>query len=110
MIPRRVFLRDGGLAVIGLSMVPGFLVRTLAQAAPLQRKTLVVIFRGGADGLNIVAPFGDSALTTGRTSTSRRRRKRNRRSISTHFGLSGAARRSPRLQAGQFGISMRRVP
>ena len=32
MIPRRVFLRDGGLAVIGLSMVPGFLVRTLAQA------------------------------------------------------------------------------
>jgi len=61
MIPRRVFLRDGGLAVVGLSMVPGFLVRTLAQAAPTnRRKTLVVIFqRGGADGLNIVVPFGD---------------------------------------------------
>jgi uncharacterized protein (DUF1501 family) len=63
MIRRRVFLRDGGLAVVGLSMVPGFLVRTLAQAAPTnRRKTLVVIFqRGGADGLNIVVPFGDAA-------------------------------------------------
>jgi len=60
MIPRRVFLKNGG-AVIGLSMVPGFLVRTLANAAPAEgRKTLVVIFqRGGADGLNIVVPFGD---------------------------------------------------
>ncbi|MEX2272537.1 MAG: DUF1501 domain-containing protein [Vicinamibacterales bacterium] len=63
MIPRRVFLRDGGCAVIGLSMVPGFLVRTLQAASPTNRlKTLVVIFqRGGADGLNIVVPFGDSA-------------------------------------------------
>jgi uncharacterized protein (DUF1501 family) len=60
MIPRRLFLKNGG-AVIGLSMVPGFLVRTLAQAAPTAtRKTLVVIFqRGGADGLNMVVPFGD---------------------------------------------------
>ena len=64
MIPRRVFMRDGGLAVVGLSMVPGFLVRTLPrQAVPTKRrKTLVVIFqRGGADGLNIVVPFGDAA-------------------------------------------------
>jgi uncharacterized protein (DUF1501 family) len=62
MIPRRVFLKNGG-AVIGLSMVPGFLVRTLAQAAPGHaRKTLVVIFqRGGADGLNIVVPFSEKS-------------------------------------------------
>lgn len=60
MIPRRMFLKNGG-AAIGLSMVPGFLVRTLAQGLPANnRKTLVVIFlRGGADGLNMVVPFGD---------------------------------------------------
>jgi uncharacterized protein (DUF1501 family) len=63
MIPRRVFLRDGSLAVVGFSMVPGFLQRTLAAAQPsARRKTLVVIFqRGGADGLNTVVPFGETA-------------------------------------------------
>ncbi len=63
MIPRRVFLRDGGLAVVGLSMVPGFLVRTLQAAGPVNpRKTLVIIFqRGGADGLNMVVPFSEAA-------------------------------------------------
>jgi uncharacterized protein (DUF1501 family) len=61
MMRRRVFVRDGALAVVGLSMVPGFLVRTLAAAEPAKsRKTLVIIFqRGGADGLNIVVPFGE---------------------------------------------------
>jgi uncharacterized protein (DUF1501 family) len=63
MIHRRVFLRDGSLAVVGLSMVPGFLARTLRAAQPTgTRKTLVVIFqRGGADGLNMVVPFGERA-------------------------------------------------
>jgi len=59
---RRVFLKNGGLAV-GLSMVPGFLYRTVMAAAPADRgKVLVIIFqRGGADGLNTVVPFGDKA-------------------------------------------------
>jgi uncharacterized protein (DUF1501 family) len=63
MNSRRVFLKEGGLAVLGLSMVPGFLYRAAAVAAPSKRrKTLVVIFqRGGADGLNMVAPFGEAA-------------------------------------------------
>ena len=64
MMRRRLFLRNGGLTVVGWSMVPGFLVRTLADAGPAanSRKALVVIFqRGGADGLNIVVPFGDAA-------------------------------------------------
>jgi uncharacterized protein (DUF1501 family) len=63
MLPRRVFLRDGALAVVGLSTVPGFLYRTLSAAQPAgSRKTLVVIFqRGGADGLNIVVPFSEAA-------------------------------------------------
>lgn len=59
---RRVFLRNGTVA-LGLSMVPEFLYRTVAAAAPGERdKILVVIFqRGGADGLNMVVPFGDKA-------------------------------------------------
>ena len=62
MIPRRVFLKQGGLAAVGLSMVPGFLRRTVLAAEPLgsRSKTLVVIFqRGGADGMNMVVPFGE---------------------------------------------------
>ena len=62
MIPRRVFLRDGAAAIVGLSAVPGFLVRTLeaAQASGARGKKLVVLFlRGGADGLNTVVPFGE---------------------------------------------------
>ena len=61
MIPRRVFLRDGAAAVVGLSMVPGFLTRAIA-AEPGRKKILVVIFlRGAADGLNTVVPFKESA-------------------------------------------------
>ena len=50
MINRRIFLKDSSLAAVGLSMVPGFLQRTVMAAAPSKRqKTLVVIFqRGGA--------------------------------------------------------------
>src|SRR5688500_5906704 len=62
MIPRRIFLRDGAAAVVGLSAVPGFLLRTLeaAQPATTRGKKLVVLFlRGGADGLNTVVPFGE---------------------------------------------------
>jgi uncharacterized protein (DUF1501 family) len=63
MIGRRVFIRESGLAAVGLSMVPGFLSRTVLAAQPGGRqKTLVVVFlRGGADGLNIVVPFGEKA-------------------------------------------------
>ena len=63
MVGRRVFLSQGGLAAIGLSMVPGFLCRSLEAAEQgTRRKTLVVVFqRGGADGLNMVVPFGEKA-------------------------------------------------
>ncbi|MCH7604286.1 MAG: DUF1501 domain-containing protein [Planctomycetes bacterium] len=61
MINRRIFLKDGALAVIGLSMVPGFVYRTALAAQPrLRKKTLVTVFqRGGVDGLNMVIPFGE---------------------------------------------------
>ena len=63
-ITRRVFLRNGALAVVGTAAVPAFLSRAaLASADPvLRNKRLVVIFqRGAADGLNIVVPYGESA-------------------------------------------------
>lgn len=64
MIPRRIFLKDGGLAVCGLSMVPGFVFRAVTAARPRlgPKKILVTVFqRGGVDGLNVVVPFGEKA-------------------------------------------------
>jgi uncharacterized protein (DUF1501 family) len=59
---RRVFLRNSGLAMVGIGTAPAWLQRALyAQDAPGQRKKiLVTIFqRGAADGLNIVVPHGE---------------------------------------------------
>src|SRR5580704_9032408 len=61
-ITRRVFLRNGALAVVGTTALPGFLKRAAFGAADpgLRSKRLVVIFqRGAADGLNIVVPYGE---------------------------------------------------
>ena len=65
MINRRIFMKDGALAVMGLSMVPGFVYRTALAAQPqLRKKTLVTVFqRGGVDGLNMVIPFGEGVLS-----------------------------------------------
>ena len=60
MIARRIFLKDGSLAALGLSMVPGFLQRAALAAAPNtgNHKILVAIFqRGGADGLDAIRPL-----------------------------------------------------
>lgn len=64
MIPRRIFLKDGGLAVLGLSMVPGFVLRAATAARPQlgKKKILVTVFqRGGVDGLNVVVPYGEKS-------------------------------------------------
>ena len=59
MSTRRVFLRGSAIAMIGMGRAPMWLART-AAAEGRRRKTLVAIFlRGAADGLNMVAPFGD---------------------------------------------------
>ncbi len=61
---RRVFLRNAGLAMVGIGSAPIWLQRALyAQDAPGQRKkVLVAIFqRGAADGLNIVVPHSEQA-------------------------------------------------
>jgi len=61
-ITRRVFIRNGALAVVGTAAIPSFLQRVAfaADALPTGKKRLVVVFqRGAADGLNIVVPHGE---------------------------------------------------
>lgn len=59
MISRRVFLKNGGLALVSLGFAPSFLART-AAAGTTPRKILIAIFqRGAADGLNMIVPFGE---------------------------------------------------
>lgn len=61
-ITRRIFLRNGALAVVGTTALPGFLTRAALGAADpgARSKRLVVIFqRGAADGLNIVVPHAE---------------------------------------------------
>src|SRR6201984_3429148 len=63
-IPRRVFLRNSALAVVGTTAIPSFLTRAAFGAVEANGRTkrLVVIFqRGAADGLNIVVPHGERA-------------------------------------------------
>jgi uncharacterized protein (DUF1501 family) len=59
VLTRRVFLRGSAIAMVGMGQAPMWLARAAASEGR-KRKTLVAIFmRGAADGLNIVAPFGD---------------------------------------------------
>ena len=58
---RRYFLKQSGIAMVGLSTMPAFLQRAIAASPSAGKKQLVVLFqRGAADGLNIVVPFGES--------------------------------------------------
>jgi uncharacterized protein (DUF1501 family) len=57
MLTRRLFLRASSIAVAGVGLAPGWLVRASAEESK-KRKILVAIFqRGAADGLNVVVPF-----------------------------------------------------
>src|ERR1700752_4286017 len=59
-VSRRAFLKNGGVAMIGMSTLPVFLRRAIAATPMPNRKKLVVVFqRGAADGLNIVVPFAE---------------------------------------------------
>jgi uncharacterized protein (DUF1501 family) len=60
MWTRRIFVKNGALTLIGMGMVPSFLLRTAVAASgdSSRRKVLIAIFqRGGMDGLNVVVPF-----------------------------------------------------
>jgi uncharacterized protein (DUF1501 family) len=59
-ITRRVFLKSGGVAMMGMSAMPSFLQRAVAATpAPNQKKMVVLFQRGAMDGLNVVVPFGE---------------------------------------------------
>ena len=59
-VTRRVFLKSGGVAMLGLGSLPAFLQRAIVPTPMPNRKKLVVLFqRGAADGLNIVVPFAE---------------------------------------------------
>ena len=60
MLNRRIFLRNAGLAMVGVGTAPLWLQRALYAADGSRKKILVAIFqRGAADGLNIVVPHGE---------------------------------------------------
>jgi len=53
-------MKQGCVAMVGLSTMPEFLQRAIAATPAAGNKQLVVLFqRGAADGLNIVVPFGE---------------------------------------------------
>jgi uncharacterized protein (DUF1501 family) len=59
MISRRVFLKDGGLALVSLGFAPQFIARTVAASAPKSNVLVTIFQRGAVDGLNMIVPFGE---------------------------------------------------
>lgn len=59
MITRRVFLKNGGLALFSAGVAPEFLARAAAASAPRQKVLVTIFQRGAVDGLNMIVPFGD---------------------------------------------------
>jgi uncharacterized protein (DUF1501 family) len=65
---RRIFLRQGAIALVTLGFAPSFMSRLAAESAQ-RRKLLIVIFqRGAVDGLNMVVPYGDGDYQRARPS------------------------------------------
>ena len=65
---RRIFLRQGAMALLSLGFAPGFVSRIAAESAE-RRKLLIVVFqRGAVDGLNMVVPYGDAEYKRARPS------------------------------------------
>lgn len=59
-ISRRYFIRNGGIAMLGMASLPSFLQRAVAESASPNKKKMVVLFqRGAMDGLNVVVPFAE---------------------------------------------------
>jgi uncharacterized protein (DUF1501 family) len=53
-------MKQGGIALVGLSSMPAFLQRAAVTTTGAGKKQLVVLFqRGAADGLNMVVPFAE---------------------------------------------------
>lgn len=67
-VTRRGFMKNGALALVGTSVIPAFLTRSVyaqMDSAAVAGKKLVVIFqRGACDGLNVVVPHAEPAYYT----------------------------------------------
>jgi uncharacterized protein (DUF1501 family) len=59
-ISRRYFIKNSGIAMLGMAALPSFLQRAVAATAVPGKKKMVVLFqRGAVDGLNVVIPFAE---------------------------------------------------
>lgn len=62
-VSRRGFMKNGALALVGTSVIPSFLARSVfaetEQAAARGKKLVVIFQRGACDGLNVVVPYAD---------------------------------------------------
>jgi uncharacterized protein (DUF1501 family) len=62
-VTRRGFMRNGALALVGTSVIPAFLTRSIYaemdKAATNNKKLVVVFQRGACDGLNTLIPHGE---------------------------------------------------
>jgi len=59
-ISRRYFIKNGGIAMLGMASLPAFLQRAVAESVSPNKKKMVVLFqRGAMDGLNVVVPFAE---------------------------------------------------
>ena len=69
MLSRRVFMKNGGMALLSLGFAPAFLARTVEASTNARRKVLIAIFqRGAVDGLNMIVPFGEREYYAARPS------------------------------------------
>jgi uncharacterized protein (DUF1501 family) len=59
MVSRRIFMKNGGLALVSLGFAPQFLARAAAASGATRRVLIAVFQRGAVDGLNMVVPFGE---------------------------------------------------
>jgi uncharacterized protein (DUF1501 family) len=91
-ITRRVFLKNGAIAIVGTSVIPSFLTRAVyaADTAAPGKKRLIVLFqRGAADGLNIVVPHGEAAYYSMRPTIAIPRPRRDDQSVIDLDGFFG---------------------
>lgn len=67
---RRYFLKSSGIAMAAFAAAPSFLVRSAMAQSPSSgsdRPILITIFqRGAADGISVVAPYGDRNYASAR--------------------------------------------
>ncbi len=59
MMNRRIFLKNGGMALVSLGFVPQFVARAVAASGGGGKVLITIFQRGAVDGLNMVVPFGE---------------------------------------------------